>query len=220
MRDHQARPLLVGELIGDLEHARQIAAQSVEQLGLRRAPQRLGALVSAHSLRRSSASPERFLRVVGSKAETDPMKGTRPRGGDARADRQTFSGRFKEMLGYPPDADTSNWPSLFEMMHPDDREPMREAFRAMLHRVSSMGERMHGPLEYRLRKADGSYLWVRGEGIAKVGIGQNQDGTDYVDLYFAGPIRAAGGARRGRIAQSAPRRPRIPTRGLGGTSCA
>ncbi|MGB0653479.1 MAG: DNA polymerase II large subunit [Thermoplasmatota archaeon] len=31
------------------------------------------------------------------------------------------------------------------------------------------------------------------EGIAEVRIGANSDGTDYVDLYFAGPIRAAGG---------------------------
>jgi DNA polymerase II large subunit len=31
------------------------------------------------------------------------------------------------------------------------------------------------------------------EGIAEVKIGHNSDGTDYVDLFFAGPIRAAGG---------------------------
>jgi len=31
------------------------------------------------------------------------------------------------------------------------------------------------------------------EGIAEVKIGANQDGSDYVDLFFAGPIRAAGG---------------------------
>lgn len=31
------------------------------------------------------------------------------------------------------------------------------------------------------------------EGIAEVHIGHNADGTDYVDLWFAGPIRAAGG---------------------------
>jgi DNA polymerase II large subunit len=31
------------------------------------------------------------------------------------------------------------------------------------------------------------------EGIAEVKLGKNQDGTDYADLYFAGPIRAAGG---------------------------
>jgi PAS domain S-box-containing protein len=103
---------------------------------------------------------------------------------DARADKQIFSERFKELLGYARDADTSGWPSLFDMMHPDDREPMRDAFRQMLHRVSSTGERLHGPLEYRLRKADGSYLWVHGEGIAKIG----DDGrterflTSYVDI--------------------------------------
>lgn len=31
------------------------------------------------------------------------------------------------------------------------------------------------------------------EGLAKVEIGRNHDGSDYCDLYFAGPIRAAGG---------------------------
>lgn len=31
------------------------------------------------------------------------------------------------------------------------------------------------------------------EGIAEVKLGINNDGTDYVDLFFAGPIRAAGG---------------------------
>jgi len=31
------------------------------------------------------------------------------------------------------------------------------------------------------------------EGIAEVRIGKNSDGTDYVDLYFSGPIRSAGG---------------------------
>ena len=31
------------------------------------------------------------------------------------------------------------------------------------------------------------------EGIAEVRIGSNKDGTNYVDLYFSGPIRSAGG---------------------------
>lgn len=31
------------------------------------------------------------------------------------------------------------------------------------------------------------------EGIAEVKLGKNKDGTDYVDLYFSGPIRSAGG---------------------------
>jgi DNA polymerase II large subunit len=31
------------------------------------------------------------------------------------------------------------------------------------------------------------------EGIAEVRLGRNNDGTNYVDLYFSGPIRSAGG---------------------------
>ena len=31
------------------------------------------------------------------------------------------------------------------------------------------------------------------EGIAEVRLGKNSDGTNYVDLYFSGPIRSAGG---------------------------
>jgi len=31
------------------------------------------------------------------------------------------------------------------------------------------------------------------EGIAEIQLGKNKDGTDYVDLYFSGPIRSAGG---------------------------
>jgi DNA polymerase II large subunit len=31
------------------------------------------------------------------------------------------------------------------------------------------------------------------EGIAEVKLGKNKDGTDYLDLYFSGPIRSAGG---------------------------
>jgi PAS domain S-box-containing protein len=103
---------------------------------------------------------------------------------DAQTDERAFSERFKEMLGYPADADTSKWPSLFEMMHPDDRERMREAFREMLRSGAATGERMHGPLEYRLRKADGSYLWVRGEGIAQLGADGRTERflTSYIDI--------------------------------------
>ncbi|MCX6691909.1 MAG: DNA polymerase II large subunit, partial [Methanoregula sp.] len=31
------------------------------------------------------------------------------------------------------------------------------------------------------------------EGIAKIGIGKNDDGTEYLKIYYAGPIRSAGG---------------------------
>ena len=31
------------------------------------------------------------------------------------------------------------------------------------------------------------------EGIAKVGLGKNDDGSLYLKIYYAGPIRSAGG---------------------------
>jgi PAS domain S-box-containing protein len=103
---------------------------------------------------------------------------------DATLDMRTYSARFKEMLGYPPDADTSQWPSLFDMMHPEDRERMRDSFRDMLRKGAESGERMHGPLEYRLRKTDGSYVWVRGEGIAQIGADGRTERflTSYIDI--------------------------------------
>lgn len=39
-----------------------------------------------------SSSPERFLRLVGTQAETRPIKGTRPRGGNAEADMALCAG--------------------------------------------------------------------------------------------------------------------------------
>ncbi len=103
---------------------------------------------------------------------------------DAATDTRSYSERFKEMLGHPRDADASKWPSLFDMMHPEDRERMRDAFRDMLRQGAQSGERMHGPLEYRLRKTDGSYVWVRGEGIAEVGADGRTERflTSYIDI--------------------------------------
>jgi signal transduction histidine kinase/CheY-like chemotaxis protein len=88
---------------------------------------------------------------------------------DAVTDTRAYSERLKEMLGHAPDADTSAWPSLFDMVHPEDRAATQASFREMLRHGAAAGERVHGPLECRLRKADGSYIWVRGEGLAQVG---------------------------------------------------
>ena len=88
---------------------------------------------------------------------------------DAVRDMVTYSDRFKEMLGYPADCDTSAWPSIFDMMHPDDRERAREEFRAMIRRKGSGGEQEPGvPMSYRLRRADGQYVWIHAEGIAQL----------------------------------------------------
>jgi len=58
-------------------------------------------------------------------------------------------------------------------------------------------ERTEGALDQAIRT--GLAILTEGvlvapiEGIAEVKIGKNKDGTDYVDLYFSGPIRSAGG---------------------------
>lgn len=89
---------------------------------------------------------------------------------DAQSDVVSYTARFKEMLGYPGDTDTAAWPSIFDMMHPDDREASREQFRKMIRRKgSSEPEQEPGePMSYRLRRADGSYIWIHAEGISQV----------------------------------------------------
>jgi PAS domain S-box-containing protein len=88
---------------------------------------------------------------------------------DALRDVVTYTDRFKQMLGYPPDADTAGWPSIFEMMHPDDRERAQDQFRAMIRRKDRPGEQEPGlPMSYRLRRRDGSYISIHAEGISQV----------------------------------------------------
>ncbi|MBI2772776.1 MAG: PAS domain-containing protein [Burkholderiales bacterium] len=87
---------------------------------------------------------------------------------DAVRDTITYSGRFKEMLGYPQDTDTSAWPSIFELMHPEDQEKARGQFRAMIRRRAPGAEEAPGePMSYRLRRADGSWVWIHAEGISQ-----------------------------------------------------
>lgn len=89
---------------------------------------------------------------------------------DAQSDVVSYTARFKEMLGYPGDTDTAAWPSIFDMMHPEDREASREQFRRMIRRKnSSEPEQEPGEaMSYRLRRADGSYIWIHAEGISQV----------------------------------------------------
>jgi PAS domain S-box-containing protein len=74
-----------------------------------------------------------------------------------------YSPRFKEILGYKPDADTTGWPDYFDLLHPEDAPRVRARFRN--HIVSSRDD-FHDPLDYRLRRADGSYVWVQAQGIS------------------------------------------------------
>ena len=89
---------------------------------------------------------------------------------DATSNTVSYSERFKEMLGHPPDADTSGWPLLFEWVHPDERDAVQQAFGEQLRDGSVRGGyREHPARDYRLRRADGSYIWVHAEAIALVG---------------------------------------------------
>src|SRR6185503_4601545 len=89
---------------------------------------------------------------------------------DAVTNRTTYSERLKEILGYPADTDTREWPLFFEFIHPDDRERVRSLLLSQLRDQSKpSATRTHEPADYRARKADGSYLWVQAEAISLTG---------------------------------------------------
>lgn len=75
-----------------------------------------------------------------------------------------YSPRLKEMLGYPADVDTSAWPDYFDMIHPEDKARVHGAFRE--HVLAKDGREFHEAIKYRLRRADGSYVWVQGMGVS------------------------------------------------------
>src|SRR6185295_5740453 len=82
---------------------------------------------------------------------------------DAATRTAYYSPRFKEILGYPSDVDTSGWPDYFELVHPDDVGRVRARFRQ--HIIDSR-EDFHEPIDYRLRRADGSHVWVQAQGVS------------------------------------------------------
>lgn len=79
-----------------------------------------------------------------------------------------YSPRFKEILRYPPDADSSGWPDYFEVVHPEDRERVQGRFREHILAVKPTGSApdLHRAIEYRLRRADGSYVWIEAFGVS------------------------------------------------------
>jgi len=78
-----------------------------------------------------------------------------------------FSPRLLEIMGHPPDTDTSLWRLFFEHIHPEDRRGVQDAFMGQLrdHSVRG-GEMKHEPREYRLLRADGRAVWVHAEAIS------------------------------------------------------
>jgi PAS domain S-box-containing protein len=86
---------------------------------------------------------------------------------DGKTHATYYSPHFREIRGYAPDTDTSDWPDYFKVMiHPDDRARVSKRFRDYI-----MGKGPDGPLEfyereeYRLSRADGSYVWVQIMGV-------------------------------------------------------
>ncbi|HZQ71362.1 MAG TPA: PAS domain-containing protein, partial [Burkholderiales bacterium] len=80
-----------------------------------------------------------------------------------------YSPIFREILGYPPDADTSDWPDYFKVLiHPEDREAFTRRWQAFIRGKGPEGPRAEhlAPQEHRLLRRDGSYVWVQVSGIA------------------------------------------------------
>jgi len=76
------------------------------------------------------------------------------------ADQGYFSPRFKEILGEPPDALIGGFAALQDRVHPEDSDRALAAWQKALTAPP-------GPFdcEYRMRRADGSYVWVHARGM-------------------------------------------------------
>jgi len=86
---------------------------------------------------------------------------------DTGTEAPWYSERFKEMLGYPADADTTAWASIFgALMHREDRDRCREVFfTGLVSPGAPNSVAVQEPLELRLRRADGGWLWVQSLGL-------------------------------------------------------
>ncbi len=75
--------------------------------------------------------------------------------------RAYYSPRYCDMLGYPQDADIGSALAQSSLLHPEDVARVESVRAAHFAR-----KRPYFDCEYRLRRADGSYLWVMGRGVA------------------------------------------------------
>jgi diguanylate cyclase (GGDEF)-like protein/PAS domain S-box-containing protein len=79
---------------------------------------------------------------------------------DLAANAAYFSPRFKAILGYPDDEDFQTLFFFSDRLHPEDRE------RAMARMARCVDADEPFDCEYRLRRADGTHVWVHGRGRA------------------------------------------------------
>src|SRR5918999_1404015 len=71
--------------------------------------------------------------------------------------------RFERLLGYAESSVTAQFETLDELVHPDDRLRVRAEVAAARGRTDQV------QLEYRLRRADGEYVWVLDEAVLSHG---------------------------------------------------
>jgi PAS domain S-box-containing protein len=71
--------------------------------------------------------------------------------------------RFEELLGYAESTLAGQFATLDELVHPDDRLRVRAEVAAARGRADQV------QLEYRLRRADGEYVWVLDEAVLSHG---------------------------------------------------
>src|ERR687896_675046 len=71
--------------------------------------------------------------------------------------------RFERLLGYAESSVTAQFETLDELVHPDDRLRVRAEVAAARGRTDQV------QLEYRLRRADGEYVWVLDQAVLSHG---------------------------------------------------
>jgi len=79
---------------------------------------------------------------------------------DVDSKRVTWHPRCFTMLGYPPDAFQVSFETWRELMHPDDRAAAEQEVGRGLQEGRAFS------IEFRLRRADGDWLWILGRGKA------------------------------------------------------
>jgi PAS domain S-box-containing protein len=99
-------------------------------------------------------SEERYARAV---AGTNDAIWDR----DLATDECYFSPRYYEMLGYEPGELATHFSALKERIHPDDLPKLETELRGHFDNNEPYD------IEYRMRRKDGEYLWVRARGLAQ-----------------------------------------------------
>jgi PAS domain S-box-containing protein len=117
---------------------------------------------------RTRAMSARELRTLERRGRTDLLLRSTQAGlldWDGVANRTRFSARFCEMLGYDPDGPQP--PPVAELLHPEDAARVNESFlRQLRDRSVPGGIRTSAPIDFRLRRAEGGFIWVHAEGIS------------------------------------------------------